>query len=138
MFFSLAPLSAALPLLPLLTLGAYPKFGSSGCGKPLPSTVVPGANSTAGTVTSGGRERDYRIHIPKTYQKHIPVPVILSYHGRTEDAEDQEQLSQFSNPTYNPTAIAVYPQGVKVSVLPRTPVTAALLHSEITPALALR
>ncbi|KAL9623098.1 MAG: hypothetical protein Q9160_002612 [Pyrenula sp. 1 TL-2023] len=86
--------------------------GSSGCRKPLPSNHSPGGISQTEKITSGGRSRDYLIHIPASYTPDTPVPLILSFHGRTKDAAEQEQLSQFSNPAYNPNAIAVYPQGV--------------------------
>lgn len=89
---------------------------ASGCGKPLPSNVSPGGSSQTGKVTSGGRSRDYLIHVPASYKTDTPVPLILSFHGRTKDAAEQEELSQFSNPAYNPDAIAVYPQGVSVSI----------------------
>lgn len=88
---------------------------STGCGKTLPAGVVPGGDSTNVTIFSGGIERSYLIHLPANYSTHTPVPLILSYHGRTKSASEQEELSQFSNASYNPSAIAVYPQGVAVS-----------------------
>ena len=90
----------------------------AGCGKPLPSGVTAGGPSTTGSIKSGGLDRDYIIHIPQNYQQNTPVPLILSYHGRTKDAAEQELLSQFSNPEFNPNAIAVYPNGVAVSQHP--------------------
>ncbi|KAL9109764.1 MAG: hypothetical protein Q9227_005633 [Pyrenula ochraceoflavens] len=60
---------------------------------------------------SGGLNRSYLIYLPESYKTNTPAPLILSYHGRTKDAAEQELLSQFSNPTYNPDAIAVYPNG---------------------------
>ncbi|KAK7525926.1 Alpha/Beta hydrolase protein [Phyllosticta citriasiana] len=85
---------------------------SCGCGNSLPTDVVPGADSTNVTIYSGGIERSYLIHLPANYTTNEPVPLILSFHGRTKSAAEQEELSQFSNASYNPRAIAVYPQGV--------------------------
>ncbi|KAF2083939.1 carbohydrate esterase family 1 protein [Saccharata proteae CBS 121410] len=85
---------------------------SSGCGKALPDGVTAGGKSVNMTIESGGLNRSYLIHVPSSYSKDKPASLILSYHGRTKDAAEQELLSQFSNETYNPDAIAVYPQGV--------------------------
>lgn len=85
---------------------------SDGCGKSLPAKVTPGGASANISISSGGLDRSYLIHIPRNYDINIPVPLILSYHGRVKNASEQELLSQFSNSSYNPNAIAVYPQGV--------------------------
>lgn len=87
---------------------------SPGCGKNLPRVQEPGGSYSTNITTKDGRERSYIIHIPSNYDKNKPVPVIFSFHGRTRTAKSQEKLSQFSNEEYNPDAIAVYPQGIKV------------------------
>ncbi|OCL01449.1 carbohydrate esterase family 1 protein [Glonium stellatum] len=85
---------------------------SDGCGKTLPKKVTAGGASANISITSGGLIRSYLIHVPQSYDIDTPVPLILSYHGRGKNASEQELLSQFSNSSYNPNAIAVYPQGV--------------------------
>lgn len=85
-----------------------------GCGNELPRGIEPGV-STNTTIDIAGVERQYRIHLPDNYDANNPVPLILSYHGRGKDMKFQEELSQFSNKSNNPDAIAVYPQGVPVS-----------------------
>ncbi|KAF4535618.1 putative ferulic acid esterase protein [Lasiodiplodia theobromae] len=82
-----------------------------GCGNELPRGIEPGV-STNTTIVIAGVERQYRIHLPDNYDANNPVPLILSYHGRGKDMKFQEELSQFSNKSNNPDAIAVYPQGV--------------------------
>jgi poly(3-hydroxybutyrate) depolymerase len=82
----------------------------SGCGEPLPDGVSIGKPSNQ-TIISGGLNRTYRIHAPDSYQTSTPAPLILSFHGRHRNATEQERLSDFSNASYNPSAIAVYPQG---------------------------
>ena len=67
------------------------------------------------SISSGGLERQYRIHLPSSYDPNIATPLILSYHGATETAEFHENQTQFSNEDYNPSMIAVYPQGDRVS-----------------------
>jgi poly(3-hydroxybutyrate) depolymerase len=84
-----------------------------GCNKALPSDISPGdsVNFTM-TSASGVSPRKYRLHIPKSYAGTKKVPLILSYHGRTRDALNQEELSRFSEPRYGFEGISVYPQGV--------------------------
>jgi len=88
---------------------------SSGCDKLLPDGVLPG-ESTSLTIDSksGVTPRGYRLHIPTSYEKNTPIPLILSFHGRGKTAEYQEALSQFSNTSYGFEGIAVYPEGVPV------------------------
>ncbi|KAF2181662.1 carbohydrate esterase family 1 protein [Zopfia rhizophila CBS 207.26] len=91
---------------------------SDGCGKPLPSVVVRG-NSKNLTINSRKRERKYRIHVPELYQTDVPVPLILSFHGRNKGMKFQEDLSQFSNASYGFEAIAVYPEGFEEASHPK-------------------
>ncbi|KAI1001830.1 hypothetical protein K3495_g6373 [Podosphaera aphanis] len=87
--------------------------GSEGCGLDLPLYQSPGAPSvTVPFQQSNGATRTYLIHIPATYDKNAPTPLIFSFHGRTQNSSYQERLSGFSNPEWNPKAIAVYPQGI--------------------------
>ncbi|KAH7055912.1 hypothetical protein B0J12DRAFT_436338 [Macrophomina phaseolina] len=85
-----------------------------GCGQSLPDGIEPGVSKNT-TVYVDGVKRHYRIHPPENYDASNPVPLILSYHGRGKDMKFQEELSQFSNKSNNPDAIAVYPQGVPTS-----------------------
>jgi poly(3-hydroxybutyrate) depolymerase len=88
---------------------------SPGCGTPIPSGVEPGHSSNH-TINShsGASSREYRIHIPESYLDTVPVPLIISYHGRGTDMKFQEQLSQFSNASFGFEGISVYPQGILV------------------------
>lgn len=86
------------------------------CQKQLPEGIEPGksVNLTLKSA-SGVSSRKYRIRLPKSYDGNNSVPLILSFHGRTQDAKFQEKLSKFSNATYGFEGIAVYPEGVPVS-----------------------
>lgn len=64
-------------------------------------------------ISTDGRNRTYRIHLPSNYDANTPAPLIISYHGHGQDMVQQETLSQFSNNAINPNMIAVYPQGLK-------------------------
>lgn len=92
---------------------------SAGCGKDLPTNITAGgheglAQKVQFTTVSGGSPgmaRKYWIHVPSNYNKTNPTPLIFSFHGNGQLATYQEELSQFSNETWNPNAIAVYPLG---------------------------
>ena len=101
----------------------FPIFGSivrtgdtAGCGTP---HTVDGASHNHSVSTNGGK-RDYRLHLPSSYDPNTPAPVVISYHGHGRNMVEQETLSQFSNDAINPSMIAVYPQGLKGAVS-RTP-----------------
>jgi poly(3-hydroxybutyrate) depolymerase len=63
---------------------------------------------------SGVTPRKFRLHVPSSYRKGKPVPLILSFHGRGKKAKSQEALSYFSNASYGFEGIVVYPEGVPV------------------------
>jgi len=117
-------LSTAVPFLFVLAASVAGKTtqSSQGCGKPLPELVGPGVSKNLSIDSaSGASPRQYRIHVPKTYDPNVPYPVILSFHGRTRDMLYQEQLTQLSEPSANFDGIVVYPNGV--------PVRASLEHT---------
>lgn len=117
-----------LYLASLALSGLLPRFASAtydasstqrGCGFLLPEGVEPGVsvNLTLENSASGVAQRRYRLHLPPSYtwyDNHEHYPVILSFHGRTQDAKYQEELSQLSNATYGFDGIAVYPEGLAV------------------------
>jgi poly(3-hydroxybutyrate) depolymerase len=105
-------MKSTLPTIALLGLvssihGLTIRDAQCGCGAPLPDGVSPNksVNRTLG-------DRKYRLHLPAGYDGTQKLPLILSFHGRTQDAKYQEKLSQFSNATYGFQGIAVYPEGV--------------------------
>ncbi|KAF2868439.1 Alpha/Beta hydrolase protein [Massariosphaeria phaeospora] len=100
-----------------LLLIAFTHAQSTGCGHNLPRDVKLGdsVNLRLDNSKSGVASRKYRIHIPASYKKNVPVPLIVSFHGRTQDMEYQERLSQFSNSTYGFQGISVYPEGIPSS-----------------------
>ncbi|KAJ5946135.1 hypothetical protein N7454_002974 [Penicillium verhagenii] len=95
---------------PLLSLAALLSTSSaiSGCGKNIPDAFPsPGSSKTLSLPDS---DREYRIHIPKTYKNDTKTAVYFSFSGASRSGEEQEQLSQFSNPEFNPDGIAIYPE----------------------------
>ena len=86
--------------------------GTAGCGT---HHTVDGVSRDF-ELSSNGRNRTYRIHLPSSYDPNVPAPLVFSYHGHGQDMVKQETLSQFSNDAINPNMIAVYPQGLKGAV----------------------
>jgi poly(3-hydroxybutyrate) depolymerase len=94
-----------LPLLATLTTAIF---------NPLPQRQTAGQTTTV-SITSSGVPLTYLITFPSSYDGETPTPVIFSFHGANRNASQQQELSQFSNATFNDIAIAVYPQGIDVS-----------------------
>lgn len=83
------------------------KQGTAGCG--LSHSVD---QSTDAVISSGGRDRQFRIHVPRFYKPDAPAPLLISFHGATKTMTDQERITSFSNGSVNPSMITVYPQGL--------------------------
>ncbi|KAJ5809813.1 uncharacterized protein N7503_002031 [Penicillium pulvis] len=80
---------------------------STGCKKELPPAFPNPGKSTP--LNLPGTDRDYRLYIPRNYDHNNPTPLYISLHGANRNMDEQERLSQFSNPLFNPDGIAVYP-----------------------------
>ncbi|KAJ5570550.1 uncharacterized protein N7459_009980 [Penicillium hispanicum] len=99
-------------LASLLSLAVLAGVGSAyapstGCGKDIPSKFPsPGSNTT---LHLPGSDREYQLFIPASYNPLKPAAVYFSFHGASKNMFEQEGLSQFSNPEFNPDGIAVYP-----------------------------
>lgn len=77
---------------------------------------TPSANCAAGSfaeeITSSGQTRQYRLHIPPTYQAGKPAPLVFGFHGAGKTAEQYESYSGFSALADREGFIAVYPQAL--------------------------
>ncbi len=60
----------------------------SGCGLP------PGANDRAWTLMHQGIERVFHVHFPSGYDPAMPTPVVLNFHGRQSNAQQQMIVSK--------------------------------------------
>ena len=109
--------------------GVVSTRGSAGCGTP---HTVDGASTNHSVSTNGGK-RDYRLHLPHSYDMNSPAPVVISYHGHGQNMVEQETLSQFSNDAINPNMIAVYPQGLKGAVSRTTSALSQTFLKTISP-----
>src|SRR6187397_2352185 len=55
--------------------------------------AAPGASEQ--DLTSGGRERSYRLFVPQGYDGRTPLPLVLELHGSGGTAEGQARTSLF-------------------------------------------
>jgi polyhydroxybutyrate depolymerase len=82
-----------------------PASGSPGCGTAAPQQ--PGT-SVRHTITSGGRERTFQLHLPADYDGRRDRPLVLAFHGRGNTGAGTEEFSKLSTLP----AIVAYPDGV--------------------------
>jgi len=71
---------------------------------PLPGT-------TRQTLTVGGTERSYLIHVPASYDGSSAVPLVLMFHGGGGSGANAERMSEMSPKADAEGFIAVYPNG---------------------------
>ncbi|KAJ0116507.1 hypothetical protein J7T55_007487 [Diaporthe amygdali] len=57
-------------------------------------------------------DRRYLLWFPINYEPNKPAPLVLSYHGGTRIAEEQQRLDLLSTAYFNKEYIMVYPNGV--------------------------
>ena len=79
----------------------------------LASTTWPQTDPTV-TLTHGGRERSYILHVPGSYRG-TPVPLVLDFHGYTSKASEQAQVSGFKSRSDLAGFIVAWPEGIASS-----------------------
>lgn len=97
--------AAAATFVAVVPAAAAPAKAPSGCGQAAPQ--APGT-SVRHTVTSGGRERTYELHLPADYNGNRPLPVVVAFHGRGSTGAELEGFSKLSTLP----AVVAYPDGV--------------------------
>lgn len=80
--------------------------GGSGCGNP-----VSGGDFTW-TLTHGGRPRTFQVHVPAGYNPNTPTPVVVSFHGRNSNAQQQILLTGLPEVADAEGFVAVHPEGI--------------------------
>ncbi len=63
-------------------------------------------------ILSGGQTRQYRLHIPASYQAATPAPLLLGFHGAGSTGPQFESYTGFSALADRFGFIAAYPQGL--------------------------
>lgn len=83
--------------------------GTSGCGKwhhgvdQLETIAIP---------SSSGREREFSVYLPASYDKHHPTAMFMSFHGRDTNTGEHAMISHFNDSRVNSDMIAVFPQAI--------------------------
>lgn len=82
---------------------------------------APGGNACAAPVLGpgdhdrvlrvGGRDRRYRLHVPRGYVARTPTAVVISLHGHDSSATRHEELARFSKVADQEGFVLVMPEG---------------------------
>ncbi len=93
--------------------GELPR-ASVGCGAVAPTSA---GGSVALTLDVGEGEREYRLHLPSSYDPKTVVPLVLVFHGYTGTAEGEEnEHTSFSRSADEHGYAVAYPQGTGFAV----------------------
>ena len=68
-------------------------------------------NRSNGFLVSSGQQREYLLHVPKSYDRKRPTPLVISMHGAAMWGAAQEETSQWSAVAESEGFIVVYPSG---------------------------
>ncbi len=63
-------------------------------------------------LSSGGRDRFARVHVPRSYDPNTPTPLVLSFHGFTSDQAQQALISGMRSKSDDEGFVVVHPLGV--------------------------
>ena len=71
--------------------------------------VFRAANRPDGTIESGGLQREYRLHVPRSYDRSKPTPLVISMHGAGLWGAAQQEMSRWDEVADRERVIVVYP-----------------------------
>lgn len=69
---------------------------------------------TNGTVVTSGMERKYLLHVPKTYDRSKPAPLIISFHAAALRPQAEMEISGWNHLADERGFIVVYPSGSEI------------------------
>lgn len=70
------------------------------------------ANRSNGALVSSGLTREYLLHVPVSYDRNRPTPLVISLHGGALWPAAQREISQWNRVADEHGFIVVYPSGV--------------------------
>jgi len=70
-------------------------------------------NRSNGTIVSSGVEREYLLHVPASYDRSRPTPLVISMHGAGLWPAAQMEISQWNEEAERQRFMVVYPAGVQ-------------------------
>ena len=86
---------------------------SSGC-----DALNPVLGKTTVSIEHEGKNRSYRLYVPKNYKSDIPTPLIINFHGTGSNAEQQAVYSDMDLVADKKRFIHVNPQGLELDGRP--------------------
>ncbi|MFN8419295.1 MAG: PHB depolymerase family esterase [Anaerolineae bacterium] len=104
-------LKGCLVLAVLLSIAITPRQSSLAATCPTDSLTK---GSYARTLTSGGLERSYLLYVPKGYQADQAMPLVISVHGFTSNAEQQSAFTRWHVLAEKENFLVVYPNGTGI------------------------
>lgn len=102
-------------LIPITALLGASLLGQQAAALPSDGCETDHAVALEQTYNVSIGDRRYLLWFPANYVPTTPAPVILSYHGGTRVAEEQQRLDLLSTSYFNQDYIVVYPNGFNVS-----------------------
>lgn len=69
-------------------------------------------NRSNGIIVSAGLEREYLLHVPSSYDRRTPTPLVISLHGGSMWPAAQMETSQWNRVADEHGFIVVYPSGL--------------------------
>ena len=110
---------AAVLLVTATVVGAAGGSGTTGTAAASPDTqtghLAPKAGAYVFTLRYGGRERDYRLHVPPAAAGGRPLPLVLNLHGATQNAWLEEITSDMDPSADANGYLVAYPDGTRIS-----------------------
>src|SRR5262245_60897162 len=83
---------------------------SAGCGRGA-SPFTPG-RTVAGSLSAGGRQRTFQLHLPTRYDPGRPHALVMLFHGGLGTGTQMEASARMSPIADREGFVAVYPDGV--------------------------
>ena len=79
------------------------------------------SNQPSGTIVSAGQKREYLLHVPKSYDRAKPTPLVISLHAAALWPAAQMKVSQWNTVADEEGFLVVYPSAVPMAPLPFLP-----------------
>jgi polyhydroxybutyrate depolymerase len=73
------------------------------------------SNRSNGAILSSGQKREYLLHVPRSYDRAKPTPLVISMHGAGLWGAAQKETSQWNDLADQQRIIVVYPSGAEAS-----------------------
>src|SRR5262245_223091 len=64
------------------------------------------------SIRSGGVTRQYRLHVPASYERGRLIPLVINLHGYNSNAKQQEEVSRMSIKADAAGFVVAYPEGL--------------------------